>query len=73
MTKSHYYLINHTHKEFCFFDNTNPIFVVLENALKNNTNWKITDDIRIGSEGTTTNTLLGYLINELKYMENCPF
>jgi len=73
MSHPHYYLVNHTQKEFCYFDNDKPIFIVLENALKNNIGWNLTHDIRIGSEGTSTTIFINYLINDLGYVENCPF
>lgn len=65
-----YYLVNHTRKEFCFFDNNKSIFLVLETMLNQNNHWnRNDDDIRIGSEGSCSTSLLGFLVNSMGYNE----
>jgi hypothetical protein len=73
MPHPYYYLLNHTCREFCFFDNTKPILMIIEIALQKNTRWKSTDDIHIGCECKGNGLLLGYLVNQMEYVENAPF
>ena len=67
MSPPSYYLVNHTRKEFCFFDNELPIFLVLESALQKHTNWKNTDNVRIKSENSGSCIVLEYLTNDMEY------
>jgi hypothetical protein len=57
-----YYLVNHTTKEFCFFENDASIFDVLEEAIKK-CKWKKTDHVAIDSEDASHYYLLDYLKN----------
>ena len=67
MSPPAYYLINHTRKEFCFFENDISIFVVLDAALKKYTNWEKTDDICIDSDDACSCDLLEELVNDAGY------
>jgi hypothetical protein len=48
--ESTYYIINHTRKEICFFDEENSIIHILEDAINSHISWEDTDDIRIQCE-----------------------
>jgi len=45
-----YFLVNHSRKEFWFFENKEPMLKILEFAVQNIAGWKITDEIYIQSE-----------------------
>jgi len=65
-----YYLINHTRKEFAYFDAyTLSIFKVLEIALKNYVGWQSSDDVRIDSEAFDSCESIMHLIINLKYRD----
>lgn len=65
-----YYLINHTRKQFAYFDAyTISIFKVLEIALKNYIDWQSSDDVRIDSEVFDSYELIMHLIIDLKYRD----
>uniref|UniRef100_A0A6C0DR30 Uncharacterized protein n=1 Tax=viral metagenome TaxID=1070528 RepID=A0A6C0DR30_9ZZZZ len=72
MSHTYFYLINHNCKEFCFFENSYSIFLILETAMKINNHWKATDDIRVEMEGTCSSAFLQTLINDKNYHENVP-
>ena len=70
MSPPSYYFINHTRKEFAYFDTeTLTIFKILEIALKNYVGWTSTDDIRIDSELSDSCELVMHLINNLGYTD----
>jgi len=72
MSKTHYYLINHTIKEFCFFDGEKPILLIMDSIFKKYIHWKKEHDIRIGSEGMTNCDYINDIINNQLYIE-IPF
>jgi len=67
MTSPTYYFINHTHKEFCVFDNNSSVMKSLENVIKAYINWSLMDDIRIDTDLPTSTIVLEYLINEMEF------
>jgi hypothetical protein len=67
MSPPSYYLVNHTRKEFCFYEDELPIFLALEMVLQKHTNWKNTDNVRIKSENSCSCTVLEYLTNDMEY------
>ena len=73
MSPPSYYLVNHTRKEFCFFENKLSIFVILEVALQKHTNWNNIDNVSIESENSGSCILLEYLTNDMEYtnLDNC--
>lgn len=68
MSPPNYYLINHTRREFCYFEIGISIFNVLDDILKNK-KWEKTDDIRIDSEYAGSVALLEYLVNNVEYKD----
>ena len=67
MSPPTYYLINHTRKEFCFFDHDISIFTVLDDTLNTHIHWKNTDNILISSELAGSCALLEHLTNVAEY------
>ena len=68
MSPPTYYLINHTRKEFCFFENDISIFLVLDATLTKYIHWKTTDDICIDSEDACSCALMEDLVNDGGYL-----
>ena len=69
MSPPTYYLINHSQKEFCFFENDMPIFHVLDEIMKRFDHWTKTDDIVVDSQDACSSDLVEHLINELGYSD----
>jgi len=46
----HYYLVNHTKLEFCFFNHRVPVFEELKRILDKYPTWKSTDAIMVEGE-----------------------
>jgi hypothetical protein len=67
-----FYLINHSAKEFCTFDNGIPILTAFKQALRAN-NWQSTDDICVDYEDTNSFDLLNHLVNALVYINMDDF
>lgn len=67
MSPSSYYLVNRTRKEFCYFENGEPIFKVLREALLKY-DWIYTDNIHIESE-VSDDALVEHLANGLGYID----
>jgi hypothetical protein len=67
-----FYLINHSAKEFCTFDNAIPIITALKRSLRAN-NWQSTDDICVDYEDTNSFNLLNHLVNALVYINMDDF
>ena len=54
MSLPSYYLVNHTRKEFHYFDNKQSIFKILKESLEAYPEWKETDDLHVESEDGST-------------------
>ena len=68
MSPPSYYLVNRTRKEFCYFENEEPIFKVLrESFLKYD--WRYTDAIHIESELSDYTRFVEHLSNGLGYID----
>ena len=63
-----YFLVNHSRKEFWCFDNKNPLLDILNVAIKNIKDWKLTDEICIDSECSCYGKML-HLITDKGYKE----
>ena len=50
MYEPSYVLLNHTRKEFWFFENKKSLLQIIEFAIKNINDWEIEDEIFIESE-----------------------
>lgn len=69
MSQPTYYLINHTRKEFCYFENEIPIFQTLDAILKKYPQWKNTDDITVDSQDACSSDLVEHLVNDAGYTD----
>ena len=69
MSPRSYYLINHTHKEFCYVEHDMPIFHVLDEIMMKFDHWTKSDDIVIDSQDACSSELVEYLVNDLGYMD----
>jgi hypothetical protein len=67
MSPPSYYLVNHTRKEFCLFENELPIFLALEIVLDKHKNWRNLDNVLIESDNSGSCIVLEYLTNEMEY------
>ena len=67
MSPPSYYFINNTCREFCYFDNNNPIFQELTHIVKWNRRWTLEDDIRVESELAGSTFLIEHLVNDLQF------
>ena len=69
MSPRSYYLINHTHKEFCYVEHDMPIFHVLDEIMLKFDHWTKSDDIVIDSQDACSSDLVEYLVNDLGYID----
>ena len=67
MSPPSYYFVNHTCKEFCYFDENVQIFQELINVVNVNEGWTIYDEIKVDVELYGDTHLIEYLTNELNY------
>ena len=68
MSRPSYYLVNHTRKEFHYFENKQSIFKVLQESLAY-PGWKETDDLHVESELSDSTALIEHLLNDLEYKD----
>ena len=61
MSAYDYFFINHTKKEFCWFDSEESIIHNIELAVYKNVGWEMTDDIRVQAQLADDTALLDYL------------
>ena len=64
-----YYLVNHTRKEFHYFENQQSIFKVLQESLAAYPEWKETDDLHVESELSDSTDLIEHFLNDLEYKD----
>ena len=69
MSPPTYYLINHSQKEFCYFENDIPIFHILDAILEKYDHWSKNDDIVIDSQDACSSDLVEYLVNDAGYRD----
>jgi len=68
MSPPSYYLVNHSRKEFHYFENKQSIFKVLQESLAY-PGWKDTDDLHVESELSGSTVLIEHLLNDLEYKD----
>lgn len=70
MSRIQYYLVNHTHKEFCYFNARIPIYEELKRIIDTWPKWATTDTIKIeGDDESKYPDLWQHLTVNLQYRD----
>jgi hypothetical protein len=70
MGKIQYYLVNHTRKEFCWFNAKRSLYEELDDLFAKYTQWSRTEMIRIeGEEESKSPDLWDHLTQNLCYLD----
>jgi hypothetical protein len=69
MSPATFYLINHTTKEYCIFENSISIIKSIETTIKLYENWSLIDDIRVDFQLSNQTDVISHLENNLKFRD----
>ena len=69
MERIHYYLVNNTRKEFCWFNAKRPMFEEIESIFAKYTKWSKTDSIFIKGDEASKPDLWEKLTENMGYTD----